>query len=62
MELYQAYADYEDMMALCEALIRDCAQQACGTLQVSYQGTLLDFERPFRRVTMNDLVKEGTGE
>ena len=34
VELYQAYADYEDMMTLCEALIRDCATQACGTLQV----------------------------
>lgn len=29
--------------------------------QVDYQGTILDFERPFRRVTMNDLVKETTG-
>ena len=34
VELYQAYADYEDMMQLSEALIRDCAMQACGTLQV----------------------------
>ncbi len=34
VELYQAYADYEDMMRLCEDVIRDCATQACGTLQV----------------------------
>ncbi len=39
VELYQAYADYQDMMTLCEDLIRDCAMQACGTLQVE------DFER-----------------
>ena len=31
-------------------------------LQVSYQDTVLDFGAPFRRVTMNDLVKETTGE
>lgn len=58
VELYQAYADYEDMMALCEALIRDCAMQACGTTQVEYQGLSLDFSQPFRRASMNDLVKE----
>ena len=31
-------------------------------VQVDYQGTLLDFEKPFRRATMNDLVKEATGK
>mmetsp|Transcript_31159 Transcript_31159/g.69280 ORF Transcript_31159/g.69280 Transcript_31159/m.69280 type:complete len:592 (+) Transcript_31159:24-1799(+) len=61
VEIYQAYADYDDMMQLTEAVIRDCAQAVCGSLQVEYQGTVLDFGSPFRRVTMNDLVKELTG-
>jgi len=35
VELYQAYADYQDMMNLTEALARACAQAVCGTLQAS---------------------------
>ncbi|KAJ9534274.1 hypothetical protein QJQ45_007049 [Haematococcus lacustris] len=61
VELYQAYADYTDMMALAEALIRDCAQAVTGGLQVEYQGLQLDFSQPFRRVSMNQLVLEACG-
>eukprot|EP00955_Chlamydomonas_euryale_P035960 350275-Chlamydomonas_euryale.AAC.1 len=57
----QAYADYNDMMELTEAIIRDCAVASTGSAIVEYQGTSIDFNKPFRRVTMNDLVKEATG-
>ncbi|GAB4819350.1 hypothetical protein N2152v2_006396 [Parachlorella kessleri] len=61
IELYQAYADYNDMMDLTETIIRACAKAVLGTLSVPYQGQELDFEQPFRRATMHDLVKEATG-
>ncbi|MBF2098915.1 MAG: lysine--tRNA ligase [Gloeomargaritaceae cyanobacterium C42_A2020_066] len=61
IEVYQAYADYSDMMALTEALVTQVTQQVLGTLQVPYQGEVLDFTPPWRRVTMLELVREQTG-
>ncbi|MGH7998809.1 MAG: lysine--tRNA ligase, partial [Brasilonema sp.] len=61
IEIYQAYADYNDMMALTEAIITTVAQEVLGTLQITYQGTPVDLTPPWRRVTMHDLVKEYTG-
>ncbi|MBD2679539.1 MULTISPECIES: lysine--tRNA ligase [Nostoc] len=61
IEIYQAYADYNDMMALTEGIITTVAQEVLGTLQISYQGESIDLTPPWRRVTMNDLVKEFTG-
>jgi lysyl-tRNA synthetase class 2 len=60
MEVYWAYADYDDMMNLAEELIRNAARSV-GSLQIEWQGIKLDLERPFRRVSMLDLVKEHTG-
>jgi lysyl-tRNA synthetase class 2 len=60
IEIYQAYADYNDMMALTEALITTAAQQVLGTLQLSYQGQPVDLTPPWRRVTMHEVVKEQT--
>jgi lysyl-tRNA synthetase class 2 len=60
MEVYWAYADYEDMMNLAEELIRNAAR-VVGGLQIEWQGVELDLERPFRRVSMLDIVKEETG-
>lgn len=61
IEIYQAYADYHDMMALTEALITGAAQHALGTLKITYQGEAIDLTPPWRRVTMHDLVQEKTG-
>ncbi|GHS87541.1 lysine--tRNA ligase [Synergistales bacterium] len=60
MEVYWSYADYEDMMNLAEELIRNAAL-TIGALKIEWQGVELDLEKPFRRVTMLDIVKEYTG-
>jgi lysyl-tRNA synthetase, class II len=60
IEIYQAYADYHDMMALTEALVTDAAQGVLGTLKISYQGQPIDLTPPWRRVTMLEIVKEYT--
>ncbi|MDF5723279.1 MAG: lysine--tRNA ligase [Rhizonema sp. PD37] len=61
IEVYQAYADYNDMMALTEGMITTVAQEVLGTLQITYQGKSIDLTYPWRRVKMHDLVKEYTG-
>lgn len=62
VEVYQAYADYSDMMDLTEALLRTAAVAVTGGTSVNYQGVDIDLGQPFRRATMNDLVQEATGE
>jgi lysyl-tRNA synthetase, class II len=61
IEVYQAYADYEGMMALTEGMITTVAQSVLGTLEIDYQGTPISLAAPWLRVTMNDIVKEVTG-
>jgi len=61
IEVYQAYADYGDMMDLTEQLIAHVCQQVCGGTRISYQGTEIDLTPPWRRATMHDLVREATG-
>jgi lysyl-tRNA synthetase class 2 len=61
IEVYQAYADYQDMMELTEAIVTTAAQDVLGTLQITYQGEPINLTPPWRRVTMHDLVKEATG-
>jgi lysyl-tRNA synthetase class 2 len=61
LEVYQAYADYRDIMALVEGLITTAAQDVLGTLQITYQGQAIDLTAPWRRATMRDLVQEQTG-
>ncbi len=61
MELYQAYADYEDIMDLTESLICDTAMHITGTDKIPYGDKVLDFSRPWLRITMHDAVKEHTG-
>jgi lysyl-tRNA synthetase, class II len=61
IEVYQAYADYQEMMRLTEGMITTVAQSVLGTLEISYQGTPISLTAPWRRVTMNEIVKEVTG-
>lgn len=62
LELYEAYADYRDMMELTEELITTVLTEVTGKTKISYQGTALDFARPWRRVTLLDAVKEYAGK
>jgi lysyl-tRNA synthetase, class II len=61
IEVYQAYADYHDMMELTENLISTIAQEVIGTTQVNYQDIEIDLTPPWRRVTMHEVVAEATG-
>lgn len=61
MELYQAYADYTDMMDITENLVSHMAKVATGSMVVNYQGTEIDFTPPWKRMTMEDCVKEYAG-
>ena len=61
VEVYQAYADYNDMMQLTENVITRVAQEVLGTLQINYQGEVIDLTPPWRRITMHQLVQEKTG-
>jgi lysyl-tRNA synthetase, class II len=61
IEIYQAYADYNDIMALTEEMLTTVAQSVLGTLTFTYQEHEINFATPWRRVTMHDAVKEATG-
>ena len=60
VEIYQAYADYHDVMNFIEEMYRYVAETACGTLKVTYQGTELDFGH-WERLTMIEAVKKYSG-
>ena len=57
IEIYQAYADYNDVMDLTENIIRYAAREACGTEQITYQGVEIDLSH-FERLTMIDSIKK----
>jgi lysyl-tRNA synthetase class 2 len=62
LELYQAYADYTDMMVLTEELVARLAVEVCGATQLTYDGRPLDLTPPWRRATMLELIEEHAGE
>jgi lysyl-tRNA synthetase class 2 len=57
VELYQAYADYEDMMRLTENLIAHTAETVLGSTQISYQGNTISLDPPWCRLTMIESIK-----
>lgn len=61
IELYEAYADYKDIMHLTESMIAHIAQEVLGSQKINYQGQEVDLSPGWRRVTMVDAVKEVTG-
>lgn len=61
VEVYQAYADYHDMMDLTETMIVQAAQAVLPGLHVDYQGETIDLTPPWRRLTMRELVQDATG-
>jgi lysyl-tRNA synthetase class 2 len=61
LELYEAYADYGDMMELTESLVAHLASALHGTTDLTYAGRPLDLSTPWRRASMAELVAAQTG-
>ena len=61
VEIYQAFSNYINMMDLTEELIKDIVSDTCGSLVINYQTNKIDFAKPWRRISMKNIVKEYTG-
>lgn len=61
VEAYEAYRDYHQMMDLTESLISDLVESVYGSATLAYGENMLDFSRPWRRMTMEDAVREYAG-
>ena len=61
IEVYQAYADFQDIMDLTEGIIQHAAKSVKGDGPINYQGTEIKINEPFKRVHMVDAIKEITG-
>jgi lysyl-tRNA synthetase class 2 len=60
MEFYAAYWNYRDLMDFTEALLRDAARRAVGTLQLEYGGRPVDLAAPFERLTIREAIQRHT--
>jgi len=61
IELYQAYADYNDMMDLTEEMLRGVARELHGQERLTFQGQQIDLSGPWRRASMLELIREHAG-
>lgn len=61
LEAYEAYTDYQGMMELAEGLIEACVLAVAGAPHLEYQGRMINFSRPWRRVPLLELVAEASG-
>lgn len=61
LELYQAYADYEDMMTLTEEMISQVAREVLGATVIVYQGARLDLTPPWPRLRLWDAMRQYAG-
>ena len=62
MEIYVAYKDYEWMMEMVEQLLEYIAKEVTGGTEVEYEGKMINYAGPYRRLSMYDSIKEYTGE
>lgn len=61
IEMYEAYSDYKDMMALAEGIFGHVADEVIGDRRITYQEEIIDLTSPWKRMTMVEAVKEFTG-
>lgn len=61
IELYQAFTDYHGMMDIAENIVRNAATDVCDSLHIVFNGTEIDLETPFARMTMSEAVKKYSG-
>ena len=62
VEIYQAFADYRDMMDLTEEVVVKTAMKVLGTTKINYEGTEIELASPWKRMSMIDAVKEYSGK
>lgn len=58
VEFYQAYADYQDLMNFTEKLLHRLCDEVMGTRQITYQDTVIDFDKPYARLSVKDAILE----
>ena len=61
LESYEAYTDYNDVMAMVEEMVSHVARRVLRKTRVSFAGSVIDFAPPWRRITLQDAIKEGCG-
>ena len=61
MESYEAYTDYNDVMKMLEEMVANVSQEVLGTGEVKFGDSLINFEPPWRRVSLRDAVREYSG-
>ena len=62
VEIYQAFADYRDMMDLTEEVVVKTAMKVLGTTKITYEGVEIELASPWKRLSMIDAVKEYSGK
>ena len=62
VEIYQAFADYRDMMDLTEEVVVKTALKVLGTTKITYEGVEIELASPWKRISMIDAVKEYSGK